>query len=197
MNNYFLRLFILVLIGMSTTLQAGPLRIGTPIPAVHVHAPGGELYIDNKSLLYRPWSTDSLKSRVHILYYVAARMGADKINQPFLDALEKSIVENTISMDQIKIVSMLNINDVFPWGAAFAKHAFEENRFIHEHPIFVLDAEGIGKKTWQLTPKSCAVIITDSHGNVIKFKDGQLTQDDIEQFIVAIQKLTQEKVNYE
>ena len=55
-------------------------------------------------------------------------------------------------------------------------------------PGFALDKEGVIRKAWGLPPDSSAVIILNKAGKVVFFKDGQLSQAEIDQAIQVIKK---------
>ena len=93
--------------------------------------------------------------------------------------------------EKMKVVSMINIDDVFPMGGAFARSAFEEARQQpkNAHAMFVLDDASKAQKAWRLKRKSAAVIVLDSAGRVQKFKDGKLSSKEISEFISLLKAL--------
>ena len=50
------------------------------------------------------------------------------------------------------------------------------------------DSEGIARQAWGLRKKSSTVIILDAEGKVIFFKDGKLSQREIEKAVALIEK---------
>jgi YtfJ family uncharacterized protein len=55
-------------------------------------------------------------------------------------------------------------------------------------PGFVLDKEGVIRNAWGLAPESSAVIILNRAGKVVFFKDGQLSQAEIDRAVQLIKQ---------
>jgi YtfJ family uncharacterized protein len=181
-------LFIVILLSIQGQALANELKIGEFLPPVIVSGNGGELVVNDNKVEYKPWDSSKLKGKVRLIYHVAARVGVDKINQHFLDALVDAGGLDAFPTDKFRVVSILNSGDVFPMGGMFARKIFEMNRLEHSHPEFVLDAESRVQHTWNLSRKSSAVIIIDKMGRVLKFKDGKLSNSEIEDFISTIEQ---------
>lgn len=172
---------------------AGDVVIGQPLPRVVLDDGAGELVYEGGEHVYRKWDSSDLPHKVHVLYMVAARMGADKINQPFQDALIEAGGLAFFSKAQYSIISVLNLNDVFPMGGMIARKAFEHERTLskNDHAEFVLDENGALWDAWDLQPRSAAVIILDRDGKVLRFKDGALTDDEIVDYVQLLKDLKQ------
>ena len=171
---------------LSNQLVANEIEVGEYLPSVTVSGGGGELFFNGNKVEYRPWSSDELRGKVRVVYHVAARAGVDKINQHFLDALIEAGGLDTLPVDKFCIVSILNSDDVFPMGGVFARKIFEKNRETHSHPEFVLDTESSIQRSWNLSRKNSAVIVIDTAGRVLQFKDGMLSDDEVREFVATI-----------
>lgn len=197
MQNVIGRAVLAILLFVASGAAAGEhmgisqVKIGQPLPPVSLDGKAGELQIAGGNIDYRPWSSTSLKGRVHLLYIVAARMRIDKVNQSLLDALQAAGGVEAFPEEVVKVISLINIDDVFPMGAGFARHAFEEARRSPEnaHAIFVLDDRSAVQRAWGLKRKSAAVIVLDSEGRVRRFKDGALSEPEIQDFIQVLESL--------
>lgn len=163
---------------------------GESLPTVILSGNAGELLYRDGELEYRPWNSDSLRGKARMLYIVAARVGADKINQPLLDALDAQGGVEAFPQDRVKVVSILNVDDVFPMGGGFARAAFEHARKQPEnaHAEFVLDDRSAIHSAWGLKHKSAAVIILDASGRVVRFKDGGLTDQEVSDFVKTLKQ---------
>lgn len=179
-------LLLLVSVGSWSEVMA----IGEALPVVELSGNAGELICDGAELRYQSWSSAQLPGVARMLYIVAARMGADKINQPLLDALEAEGGVEAFPGEQVKVVSILNVDDVFPMGGGFARAAFEHARKQPEnaHAEFVLDDRSAIQRAWGLKRKSAAVIILDPLGRVVRFKDGGLTDAEIVDFVKVLKQ---------
>ena len=65
---------------------AATIVVGKPLPAVTI-TERGELILKGDDIEYKPWHSSSLKGRVHVFQYMAARMSTRAVNEPFTDAI--------------------------------------------------------------------------------------------------------------
>ena len=162
-------------------------EIGKTLPVVELNGRAGELRIVNNEIEYMPWSSSSLRGQAHLLYIVAARLGVDKINDALLSSLRSEGGVEAFPDNRVKVISVINIDDVFP----IARTAFEDAKLdpSNSHAMFVLDDKSLIHETWGLKPKGAAVIVLDTAGRVRRFKDGKLSSAEIDDFISVIKKL--------
>ena len=163
-----------------------------PLPATTLsnRAQSGEILYraaDN-NLLYQPWSSTSLTGQVHVIYHLAARHGADEINEKFIQALEN------LPPRSYRLVVILNIDDVFTGGSYFARKTFEQNARENAGSVtFVLDDSSHIKQAWCLKPQSSTILVLDANGYIMKAKDGALHETEIQDYTQQI--LQQGKVS--
>ena len=67
--------------------------------------------------------------------------------------------------------------------------AFVMRYFVRQHERLIADAKGDGQKTWGLKKESSAIIVLDKQGNVVFFKDGALTPQEVQATIKQIESL--------
>lgn len=135
------------------------------------------------SLQYHPWSSASLTGQIHVVYHLAARHGADAINEKFIKALE------TLPPHSYRLVVILNIDDVFTGGGYVARKTFEKNaRENAGHVTFVLDTDSHIKQVWCLKDQSSTILVLDQRGDTIKAKDGALLDAEIQDYARQIQR---------
>ena len=139
----------------------------------------GELILVNDKPAFQPWSTDRLTdgTRMHVLMYIAATLGADRANKPFTDALNNK----GFGFDQVMPTSIINVSQA-PWGSAgIVMHELTRNKRKYPQATLVADTLGLGLTVWALKPSSYAVMILDPYGKILFFKDGALAGEEIEQ----------------
>ena len=133
------------------------------------------------ALLYQSWSSTSLTGQVHVVYHLAARHGADVINEKFIKALE------SLPPQSYRLVVILNIDDVFAGGGYFARKTFEQNaRENADRVTFVLDNDSRIKQAWCLKDQSSTILVLDANGNIMKAKDGALHETEIQDYTQQI-----------
>ncbi|MBD2858101.1 hypothetical protein IB286_03705 [Spongiibacter sp. KMU-158] len=181
-------LITLWLLSVAMSPSAESIMIGKNLPIISLPSNAGQLVFNDGKLRYLGWNTESLQGRTHLLYIVAARMGVDKINEPLLDALLAAGGVEAFPDERVRVVSILNIDDVMPFGGGFAKAAFEHARKQKEnqHAVFVLDDRSATQQAWGFSRKGSAVIIVDEQGVVLRYKDGALSGDEIEDYVALL-----------
>lgn len=187
-----MRLFVLLTaMALGSFSWSGVVRVGESLPMVELYGGSGLLEYHTGELEYREWTSADLVGRAHLLYIVAARIGADKLNQPLLDRLKQEGGVEAFPDEKVRVVSILNTDDAFPMTGALARKSFELARTLpeNEHADFVLDERSAIQKAWGLGRKSGAVILLDRQGSVVKFKDGALNRSEIQEFVSALYDL--------
>ena len=97
-------LLLLAFTLMTNLAIAAPPETGKPAPALKI-ADKGELLLEQDEFSFRPWMSTTVSGKVHIIQYMAATMGASKLNEPFTDRLQLDIpdgnyhVTNVINLD--------------------------------------------------------------------------------------------------
>lgn len=154
-----------------------------PVAVLQDNPDAGEIiyHATEDSLRYHPWSSTSLTGQIHVVYHLAARHGVDAINKKFIHALE------TLPPHSYRLVVVLNIDDVFTGGSYLARKTFEQNaRENSGHVTFVLDTDSHLKQVWCIMDQSSTIILVNASGEVIKVKDGLLSETEIHEYLQKI-----------
>ena len=196
MKNYLLSILILLL-AVGTTF-ANSIKVGEKLPLIEISDKGlliPEYDIKEEKMVYKvdtdishkKWTSSELFGRVGVVYHLAARAGVDDINKPFIDALIAADLPEYLPGSPYKTTTILNTDDAL-WGTAgIASGRFEKSQKKTTYAIFVNDCSGVAQKTWGLKQKESAVIILDNDGSVLYFKEGKLTEEEINKSVNLIQ----------
>ena len=168
---------------VSITAQA-QIVVGESIPALQINEPGELMLEGEDTIVYRPWSTDFLVGKVHMVQHLAGRLGVKDMNKPFTDALS----ERNFSEDYFYSTTIINLDDTMFGTSGIVNGQLKGNKIKYWYSSIVADREGDSAKTWQLKPKHSAVIVLSPDSRVLFFKDGQLDEADIATVLVLIEQ---------
>jgi uncharacterized protein len=192
-------LFAFIIFMASATAWAGDVILGKTLPLVTIEKKGlmvpayeiknGRMvFKEGSEITYRKWSSSELTGKIRTVYHLAARNGIDEINQPYIDALIEANLPETLPDSSYKTLTILNTSDAF-WGTAgIASGRFENSQKKFPYAYYVNDEEGIVQKAWGLKEHESAVIILDTEGRVIYFKEGKMSPEDIQNAVSLIKK---------
>ena len=179
------RLIALVLASL-LPLSALAVSVGDVLPELQIDNKGELVLKDKDQVDFQPWSSKALdtKAAVQIVQYMAARPSSEKQIRPFTDKLEE--IAHPVELHHVTTV--VNLDDVTFGMSGFALSELEKNKRVYPMSTLVGDWEGKGLKKWKLSPKSSALIILDTKGKVLFFKDGKLNSQEIDQALALIEK---------
>jgi YtfJ family uncharacterized protein len=167
---------------VSFAAQAATITVGAPVPQLSI-TDQGELIQKGDDIIFQPWDTSMLPGKVQVLQYLAARMTASKINEPFTDALR----EANFSPEKQVTTTVINTNDVM-WGTtAFVKSELKSNKKKYPHARMIADSTGKGLDAWSLKKEGSAIAVLDKTGKVIFYKEGAMTAAEIKSTLTLIQ----------
>jgi uncharacterized protein len=194
------RTFFAFLIAMvSTAAWSGDIIIGKNLPPITIEKKGlmvpeyeiknGRMVFKNDSeITYRKWSSSELTARIRTVYHLAARNGVEEINQPYIDALIEANLPETLPDSPYKTLTILNTSDAF-WGTSgIASGRFEKSQKQFPYAYYVNDEEGIAQKAWGLKEHESGVMVLDTEGKVIYFKEGKMSPEDIQTAVSLIKE---------
>lgn len=158
---------------------------GLLVPATRIE--GGRMVMAGKDIGHAVWRLSDGAGRVRTIYHLAARMGIDDLNKPYIDALIAAHLPETLPDSPYKTITVLNLSE-----ANFLTHGVGVSRFDksqRETPYaqFVADEKGTARATWGLRPGTSAVIVLDRDGTVLFFKEGKLSPEEIRRAVELIQ----------
>lgn len=180
MKKYYTLLFM-VLMNLPSITLAVPLN--QTLPSVTIKNKG-ELILKPQSeeIIYQPWSSQKLTGKIRVVQHMAGRLSAKAINEPFIDALKAAKLPH----DKFQTTSIINEDDTLVGTKLFVEHDVESNKRKYYWSSIVLDNSSAAQKTWQLSKKNSAVMVLDAQGKVLFFKEGALSQQEIESTLALI-----------
>jgi len=170
---YFILIGIMVVAVFLMNPAAQALTLGETPPKVELKEKlGGRL--DGK-----PWSSDELQGKVHVLFYVDP--DEKDTNNPASEALNKE------NFPTEKFQSFGIINMAATWMPNYLiSSSLEEKQKKYPKTIYVRDYKKVLVNAWKIADDSSNVLAFDKKGNLIFHKDGKLNAEEIQKLIKAI-----------
>ena len=164
-------IFVLAVFLINQVVQA--IEIGEIPPKVELKEKlGGRL--DQK-----PWSSEELKGKVHVLFYVDP--DEKDTNNDASEALDKEKFPG----DKFQSVGIINM--AATWLPNFAiSSAIKDKQKLYPKTIYVRDYKKVLVNAWKIADDSSNVLAFDKHGKLIFRKDGKLTAEEIQMLIKVI-----------
>jgi YtfJ family uncharacterized protein len=126
-----------------------------------------------------PWSSEELKGKVHVLFYVDP--DEKDTNNETSEALDKE------KFPSEKFQSVAIINMAATWMPNFAiSSSLKEKQEKYPRTLYVRDYKKVLVQEWKLTDDSSDILAFDKSGNVIFRKDGKLTPEEIQTLLKVI-----------
>jgi YtfJ family uncharacterized protein len=194
-----MRKVIVLMAGLTCLWGAAQgLAVGQKVPAVEITDRGalvpatrgadGRMVLTSQELGTRTWSPREMLGRVWTLYHLAARVGVDDINKPYIDALIAARLPEFTPDGAYKTVTVLNLGDAL-WGTAgMGRSRLEKSQRDFPHAIHVDDEKGLARVAWGLRTKGSAVALVDRDGTVLFLKEGKLTPEEIGKVLALIKE---------
>ncbi|MGO2509707.1 MAG: YtfJ family protein [Vibrio hibernica] len=163
--------------------HANNIKVGQSVAAVSVDE-GGEIFIENDTTSYLPWTTEQMLGKVRVIQAIAGRSSAKSMNAPLMEA----ITNEHFPEDDYQTTTIVNQNDSI-WGTgSFVKSSAEDGKQDFPWSSMVLDSDGAVSKAWQLDESTSTIIVQNKMGQVLYSKQGKLTDQDIQQVLQLIKK---------
>ena len=179
------RLLAALALALAFAAQARALEPGEPLPALRIEELG-ELQLAGESIRFAPWQSDALTGKVQVLQYMAARLSAKSLNEPFTDTLRDS----GIPIERYHVTTIVNLDDALIGTRGMVLSELEHNKKRYFRSSIVADAHGLGLEAWQLRAKSSAIIVLGPDGRVKFFRDGAMTPEEIDQALQLVRCAT-------
>jgi uncharacterized protein len=169
------------IIALATLAHAADIRVGDPLPPLRI-AELGECVIRGEEAVFEPWDSNRLQGKLALVEYVAARAGVARIHEPLYDEIEKA----RFPPGALAVTKLVNSDDAL-WGTSgmVASKVVENKKTFPENSL-VVDANGIGLRRWRLREGTGAVALLDRSGEVLFFKEGGPTEDEIRAIVTLI-----------
>lgn len=178
------KLLTLVLLLLPFAASAHNFVYGQPVAPVAI-ADRGELILKEGAFSYQNWSSGELAGKVRVVQYIAGRTSAKKKNSMLITAVKAA----QFPEDRFQPTTIVNTDDAIPGSGFFVRGKIEKNKRNYPWAQFVVDSDGIGRKTWQLPEESSTILVLDREGRVRWAKDGSLSQTEVSDVIGLVQKL--------
>ena len=126
-----------------------------------------------------PWSSDSLRGKVHVMFYV------DPDEKDTNSALSEALkAEN---LDHSKFASVAVINMAATWLPNFAiASTLAKKQEKYPYTIYVKDLEKVLVNAWNVADDSSDIIIFDKQGKIIYLHEGKVEDDKIPSVIALV-----------
>lgn len=181
MKGYLLLLASLLLPGVA---DAHRVETGKPLPLIFI-ANEGELVMQQQTLGYQRWSSESLTGKVRMLIHVAGRLSAKEQNAPLIAAIQQAHFPRS----RFQTTTIVNTDDAIPGSAIFVERSIKASKRDAPWQHFVIDSSGVARNSWQLIPHGSTVVILDTQGIVRFAKDGALTPQEVSSTIALLNQL--------
>ena len=166
----------------SLCAHSAEVTLGEPMPPLTIPSQG-ELKLSDDEFSYEPWALPVGLGKPHILQYMAGTLKARGQTQSFNDRLETDIPH-----EKIHITTVINMDQIL-WGSTrFVMSQVKSNKARYPMATIVLDESGLGQRTWALPEKDAAVVLMDPNGSVLWFKEGALSDQDIDETIELLRQ---------
>lgn len=164
-------------------LAQATITSGAPLPSLSIENKG-ELVLQGDTVTYQHWSTAALTGKVQVLQYMAGRMAASKLNEPFTDQLKT----RGFPLDKYHVTTIINLSDAFFGTSGFVNSELKSNKKKYPKSSIVADKSGLGATLWGLKRQSSAIFVLSPTGEVLFFKDGALSAEEIDNVLALIQQ---------
>lgn len=171
-----------VMMVSASVASVAQVSVGQVVPVVN--GPAEELVIQDNQVVYRSWAPETLSGKVRVVYHLNAKAGVDKINKPFVDAIEQLKLDTAV----FSMLTVLNVSDSSYLVKRLAKSDFESKRESYVSPEFVWDEKASLRSAWGLAEEGSSITIVDTHGLVVAHKDGKLDAGEVAEFVALVQK---------
>jgi YtfJ family uncharacterized protein len=154
-------------------VSASDLEIGKVPPTIELKEKmGGRL--DGS-----PWSSDELKGKIHVLFYV------DPDEKDLNNDASEALSDAEFSPDYFQSLAIINM--AATWLPNFAiSSSLKEKQKKYPNTLYLRDYKKVVVEKWGLADDNSDVVAFDRQGRLIFRKDGKLDESDIEELLNAI-----------
>ena len=115
---------------LSQASDLSSVSTGQPLPLLEI-TQKGELILSDDEIIYQDWVSSELsRQKIHVIQYLAGRVSASKINEPFTDQLE--LLNKSLDMNHYLSTTIINLDDTFFGTSGFVNRELKKtNNSIH------------------------------------------------------------------
>jgi YtfJ family uncharacterized protein len=126
-----------------------------------------------------PWSSEELRGKVHVLFYV------DPDEKDTNNNASEALDREKFPRDKFQSVAIINM--AATWLPNFAiSSAIKDKQKRYPNTIYVRDYKKVVVNAWKIADDSSDVLAFDKQGRLIFRKDGKLTEEEIKMLIKLI-----------
>ncbi|KMK51333.1 hypothetical protein RO21_06860 [[Actinobacillus] muris] len=175
-----------VLFGLffANSVFAHNVQLNAPLPSAKV-IKDGELMIEDKEIIYKPWSSAQLRGKVRVVHHLAGRSSVKEKNQPLMAAIKAA----GFNRNHYQTTTIINADDAVIATGLFVKNSAEDGKRQNPHSQVILDQSSQVKKAWQLKAKESFIAVLDKQGKVQFVAEGKLSADQTKQVIELVKQL--------
>jgi uncharacterized protein len=127
----------------------------------------------------KPWSSDELKGKIHVLFYVDP--DEKDTNNETSDALDKE----KFPAEKFQSVAIINMAATFMPNFLISS-SLKEKQEKYPRTLYLRDYKKVLVQEWKLADDSSDIVAFDKSGKVIFRKDGKLTPEEIQKLLKVI-----------
>ena len=127
----------------------------------------------------KPWSSDELKGKVHVLFYV------DPDEKDTNNEASEAIDKEKFPTEKFQSVAIINMAATFMPNFLISS-SVKEKQEKYPRTLYLRDYKKVLVQEWKLADDSSDILAFDKAGKIIFRKDGKLTPEEIQKLIKAI-----------
>jgi len=136
------------------------LIIGEPLPSVTI-SEGGRVILDGNGYSLVPWSWPGSSNKVQVLQYVPGTRKGGDLYDPMTERMQREL-----DIDRYDITAIVNLEVTSAFVKPFVRGAVVDEQRTFTRATLVLDEQGIGQATWNLTQQA-AFVVVDRKGLIV------------------------------
>ena len=127
----------------------------------------------------KPWSSDELKGKVHVLFYVDP--DEKDTNNETSEALDKE----KFPAEKFQSVAIINMAATFMPNFLISSF-LKEKQEKYPRTLYLRDYKKVLVQGWKLADDSSDIVAFDKSGKIIFRRDGKLTSEEIQKLLKVI-----------
>jgi len=128
-----------------------------------------------------PWSSEELKGKVHVLFYV------DPDEKDTNNETSEALDREKFPSENFQSVAVINMAATFMPNFLISS-SLKEKQEKYPRTLYVRDYKKALVHEWKLADDSSDVLAFDKDGKVIFRKDGKLTQEEIQELLKVVKE---------
>ena len=128
-----------------------------------------------------PWSSDEMKGKVHVLFYV------DPDKKDLNNDASEALAAEKFPRDKFQSIAVINM--AATWLPNFAiSSSLEEKQKKYPNTLYVRDYDKVLVREWNIADDNSDVLVFDKEGRLVFRKDGKLNADDIQELLTKVKE---------